>query len=304
MDKIKDFFTNTFEDAKVFFFDHWDIVSIIACAAVFLLLVFFIIILVKSSKNKKLKRRIAELEANNNDENLNYTENENNENISANYTTSDNLVANESYNNNIEQKYNQGYYQAPITEDSNINPTENDANYNNYSQVENSQYGQSNNNFDYNSQEQVQENNSVSENEDLIMNENFIDADYNDNAQIYSTPQANDISTEIEIEKEDEEEDYKQTLDRVLDKNILNDFDADSEPIIFEPKEEILISTKYHVWYDELKETWVIKKDDSDRVIRRVKTKEEAVKIGKEFARKPGHQLVVHKKDGEVQQTY
>ena len=58
---------------------------------------------------------------------------------------------------------------------------------------------------------------------------------------------------------------------------------------------------KYTVKYDKEKKDWVIAKTGVDRAIRRLKTKEEALKVAKELSENQDISLVVHKKDGKFQ---
>lgn len=60
-------------------------------------------------------------------------------------------------------------------------------------------------------------------------------------------------------------------------------------------------SVKLIVKYDRNKDSWVIKKEGVDRVVRRVDTKEEALTIARGLCRKYDANLVVHKKDGKFQ---
>lgn len=57
----------------------------------------------------------------------------------------------------------------------------------------------------------------------------------------------------------------------------------------------------YVVKYDRTKLSWIITKKGSQRVIRRVQTKEEALRIARELCKKTGAGLYVHKKDGKFQ---
>lgn len=57
----------------------------------------------------------------------------------------------------------------------------------------------------------------------------------------------------------------------------------------------------YRLIYDKENHNWMIKKDGAKRIIRRVKTKEEALKIAKELSKNQDTFLVVHKKDGKFQ---
>lgn len=60
-------------------------------------------------------------------------------------------------------------------------------------------------------------------------------------------------------------------------------------------------NVKFIVMYDRNKDSWVIKRSGSDRVVRRVDTKEEAMGIVRGLCRKYNADLVVHKKDGKFQ---
>lgn len=77
--------------------------------------------------------------------------------------------------------------------------------------------------------------------------------------------------------------------------------DDDDEIEIKEDSKSANTSIKYTVKYDRDKNSWVIKKDGTDRVVRRVTTKEEAMKIAKDLSKKYNADLVVHKKDGKFQ---
>jgi len=59
--------------------------------------------------------------------------------------------------------------------------------------------------------------------------------------------------------------------------------------------------TRYRVIFDKETKTWIIKKDGAKRTIRRVRTKEEALKIAKELSKSQDKAVVVHKKDGKFQ---
>lgn len=57
----------------------------------------------------------------------------------------------------------------------------------------------------------------------------------------------------------------------------------------------------YRVIYDREAGDWTIRKDGASRVIRRVGTKEKALKLAKEFSKNGDASLIVHKKDGKFQ---
>ena len=60
-------------------------------------------------------------------------------------------------------------------------------------------------------------------------------------------------------------------------------------------------TAKYTVVYDRAKDSWVIRKAGVDRVVRRVDTKEEAMRVARALCKKYDANLVVHKKDGKFQ---
>lgn len=60
-------------------------------------------------------------------------------------------------------------------------------------------------------------------------------------------------------------------------------------------------NAKFIVLYDRGKDSWVIKRAGSDRVVRRVDTKEEAMTVARMLCKKYDASLVVHKKDGKFQ---
>ena len=53
--------------------------------------------------------------------------------------------------------------------------------------------------------------------------------------------------------------------------------------------------------FDRVKSNWVINRSDSNRAYRRCATKQEALNVAKDLARRLQAQLVVHKKDGKFQ---
>lgn len=60
-------------------------------------------------------------------------------------------------------------------------------------------------------------------------------------------------------------------------------------------------SIKFRILFDRAGNSWVIKKDGSDRVVRRLATKEEAMVTARSLCKKHNAELVVHKKDGKFQ---
>lgn len=62
-------------------------------------------------------------------------------------------------------------------------------------------------------------------------------------------------------------------------------------------------AVKFTVVYDRPKDSWVIRKAGVDRVVRRVDTKEEAMRVARALCKKYDANLVVHKKDGRFQKS-
>lgn len=58
-----------------------------------------------------------------------------------------------------------------------------------------------------------------------------------------------------------------------------------------------------NVKYDRMKQSWIIVRSDSHRVVRRIKTKQEAVAVGKQLAASYDANLRIHKKDGKFQKV-
>ncbi len=58
---------------------------------------------------------------------------------------------------------------------------------------------------------------------------------------------------------------------------------------------------RYRVTYDKVNQNWVVKMDGATRASKRCATKEEALKVAKELAKKKDSKLSVHKKDGKFQ---
>ena len=50
-----------------------------------------------------------------------------------------------------------------------------------------------------------------------------------------------------------------------------------------------------------MRNAWIILRSDTDRTYRRLATKQEALVVAKDLARRLHAQLVVHKKDGKFQ---
>lgn len=75
------------------------------------------------------------------------------------------------------------------------------------------------------------------------------------------------------------------------------------EPAKAEEKlaEDKAVKAVYRVSYDKEAKEWLIKKDGAQRVIRRCRTKAEALELANQFAENQDLSLSVHKKDGKFQ---
>ena len=78
-------------------------------------------------------------------------------------------------------------------------------------------------------------------------------------------------------------------------------FEADDVDQKQEQKDAPKRKISYRILYDKETKTWEVRKDEAKRVIRRVKTKKEALEIAQELSQKQDLNLVVHKKDGKFQ---
>ena len=73
-----------------------------------------------------------------------------------------------------------------------------------------------------------------------------------------------------------------------------------------EKKEEEEVEEKeenqtYRIVYDKEQKNWIVRIDGGKRASRRCKTKEEALKVAKELAKKKDADLSIHKKNGKFQ---
>lgn len=103
-------------------------------------------------------------------------------------------------------------------------------------------------------------------------------------------PSAKEDNSAAEQENEDEQEEIT--------------FEAeDVDQPVKEQKDEAQKrkTISYRILYDKETKTWEVRKDNAKRVIRRVKTKKEALEIAQELCQKQDLNLVVHKKDGKFQ---
>ena len=58
---------------------------------------------------------------------------------------------------------------------------------------------------------------------------------------------------------------------------------------------------RYRVVYDKENKNWIVRVDGGKRASRRCATKEEALKVAKDLAKKKDADLSVHKKNGKFQ---
>lgn len=108
---------------------------------------------------------------------------------------------------------------------------------------------------------------------------------------VQAEPEENNDETEAENEDEDEEITFE--ADDVDDDEPKDDKEDKKDA----PKSRI----SYRIMYDKETKTWEIRKDMAKRVIRRVKTKKEALEIAQELSKNQDLNLIVHKKDGKFQ---
>ena len=111
---------------------------------------------------------------------------------------------------------------------------------------------------------------SVAENSEAQANEKTQSEEENEEKQL----------AESEVEQEPQEEKVKEEQPEISKKEKLN---------------------RYRVTYDKARQNWVVKMDGATRASKRCATKEEALKIAKELAKKKDSKLSVHKKDGKFQ---
>ena len=70
------------------------------------------------------------------------------------------------------------------------------------------------------------------------------------------------------------------------------------EKKVEEEKDE---NVRYRVVYDKEQKNWIVKIDGGERASKRCATKEEAMKVAKDLAKKKDANLSVHKKNGKFQ---
>lgn len=78
-----------------------------------------------------------------------------------------------------------------------------------------------------------------------------------------------------------------------------DDNDSDYEYVNKKDNAALTLNVKY----DRMKQSWIIVRSDTHRVVRRIKTKQEAVAVGKQLAASYDANLRIHKKDGKFQKV-
>lgn len=81
-------------------------------------------------------------------------------------------------------------------------------------------------------------------------------------------------------------------------------FEAHDDADGTQEKTEKPKTISYRIMYDKETKTWEVRKDQAKRVIRRTKTKKEALEYAQELSQKQELNLVVHKKDGKFQKKH
>ena len=76
---------------------------------------------------------------------------------------------------------------------------------------------------------------------------------------------------------------------------------VEKKPVKKEEKEEKDENVKYRVVYDKEQKNWIVRIDGGERASKRCATKEEALKVAKDLAKKKDADLSVHKKNGKFQ---
>ena len=105
---------------------------------------------------------------------------------------------------------------------------------------------------------------------------------------------------ELEAEEEAQPEQESEEQEEVSESDVKEEKSEEvkeAQPEI--SKKEKL--NRYRVTYDKTMQNWVVKMDGATRASKRCATKEEALKVAKELAKKKDSKLSVHKKDGKFQ---
>ncbi len=114
--------------------------------------------------------------------------------------------------------------------------------------------------------------------------------------EVCATEEQQSAEENAEDEDEDEEITFEAEDVEPEDKS-----DEEGSENAKEQKDGSKRKVTYRILYDKESKTWEIRKDNAKRVIRRVKTKKEALEIAQELSKNQDVNLVVHKKDGKFQ---
>ena len=115
------------------------------------------------------------------------------------------------------------------------------------------------------------------------------------------SPAGENISADNAEEKGGAKTAEKPSKEKAVPKTKGAEIYADEETIMETEEKKTEKKAIYRVIYDGENKEWMIKKDGAARVIRRVKTKAEALELAKKFAENQDLSLNVHKKDGKFQ---
>lgn len=87
--------------------------------------------------------------------------------------------------------------------------------------------------------------------------------------------------------------------DAAVEVDEADDIEVSDDEFEYEVKAQtsLVLSVKF----DRVKNSWIVARSDTGRVVRRVKTKQEAVSLGRKLAVQYNASLRVHKKDGKFQ---
>lgn len=135
-----------------------------------------------------------------------------------------------------------------------------------------------------------------------------------ESSEVQASTPAEEASAPAEepCEKEEPQEETTKTVQEALETEEENEELTFEAADIEEPQEEKHEEQKsttpqkhktvsYRILYDRETKTWEVRKDNAKRVIRRVRTKREALEIAQELCQRQDLNLVVHKKDGKFQ---
>ncbi len=117
------------------------------------------------------------------------------------------------------------------------------------------------------------------------------------NVETIEQPQEEPVENKEEPSEvnEDEEQDDEEEI------TFESTEELDEEVSQEEKTKEATRPKQYRISYDREQKMWLIKKDGAKRVIRKTKTKSEAVEIAKTMCNNQDLNLVVQKKDGKFQ---